>query len=276
MLPFFLQIKTVESKAREIPIGDNYLRVSNFRENDINTVTTTFYQAGPVTPFLHACLELLVSLLEEPLFDMLRTKEQLGYDVSTTLRDNAGILGLSFTIHSQENKFNYQYIDERIEIFNQNFLELLHKMTDIDFELVKTSLKHRKQVVDTDLKNEASRNWGEITTEEYIFNRNSLEVQEIIKLSKTDVLRLFQTLVMDPTTRRKLCVQVVGNNDKITNNTALTYSNIDTKRAASFQLNYIYHEEPLKDDCRYIGDIESFTKQLKVYNMVKMDFCTGN
>ncbi|XP_040164052.1 nardilysin-like isoform X2 [Anopheles arabiensis] len=269
-------IKTVESKAREIPIGDNYLRVSNFRENDINTVTTTFYQAGPVTPFLHACLELLVSLLEEPLFDMLRTKEQLGYDVSTTLRDNAGILGLSFTIHSQENKFNYQYIDERIEIFNQNFLELLHKMTDIDFELVKTSLKHRKQVVDTDLKNEASRHWGEITTEEYIFNRNSLEVQEIIKLSKTDVLRLFQTLVMDSTTRRKLCVQVVGNNDKITNNTALTYSNIDTKRAAGFQLNYIHHEEPLKDDCRYIGDIESFTKQLKVYNMVKMDFSTGN
>uniref|UniRef100_A0A182J8M4 Peptidase M16 middle/third domain-containing protein n=1 Tax=Anopheles atroparvus TaxID=41427 RepID=A0A182J8M4_ANOAO len=149
-------MKSIESRAKEIPLGDSYLRIQNFRKADVNSVTTTFYQAGPVTPSLNACLELLVSLLEEPLFDILRTKEQLGYDVSTSLRDNFGILGFSITVHSQENKFSFDHIVERIEMFNDYFIKTLHNMKDKDFELVKTSLIHRKQVIDTELKNEAS------------------------------------------------------------------------------------------------------------------------
>uniref|UniRef100_A0A182PNV0 Nardilysin n=1 Tax=Anopheles epiroticus TaxID=199890 RepID=A0A182PNV0_9DIPT len=270
-------IKSIELKAREIPVGDNYLRVTNFRKSDINTVTTTFYQAGPVTPSLHACLELLVSLLEEPLFDVLRTKEQLGYDVSTTLRDNAGILGFSITVHSQENKFNYHYIDERIELFNQHFVQVLREMTEKDFELVKTSLKHRKQVVDTELKNEASRNWGEITTEEYIFNRNKLEVEQIEKLTKHDVLQLFHRLVVDPASKRKLCVQVIGNNEQATNIDTHSTSNSDADSAASFKLNYVPPVDPLlKANYVYIQDIENFAEKLKVYNMVKIDFGIAN
>ncbi|XP_049291275.1 nardilysin-like isoform X2 [Anopheles funestus] len=270
-------LKTIESKAREIPVGDNYLRVSNFRERDVNTVTTTFYQAGPVTPFLHACLELLVSLLEEPLFDVLRTKEQLGYDVSTTLRDNAGILGFSITVHSQENKFSYRYIDERIELFNNHFVQVLNEMTEKDFELVKTSLKHRKQVVDTELKNEASRHWGEITTEEYIFNRNKLEVEQIEKLSKVDVSQLFHRLVVDSGSRRKLCVQVVGKNENPTeDNVTLPTSKMDTYDGTNFHLKYIDSQVQLDDNCQYIKDIDTFAEQLKVYTMAKIDFSVEN
>ncbi|XP_053669119.1 nardilysin-like [Anopheles marshallii] len=267
-------IKSIESKTREIPIGDNFLRVRNFRKQDVNTVTTNFYQAGPVTPFLHACLELLVSLLEEPLFDVLRTKEQLGYDVSTTLRDNAGILGFSITVHSQENKFNYRYIDERIELFNEHFVQVLHEMTDKDFELVKTSLKHRKQVVDTELKNEASRHWGEITTGEYIFNRNKLEVEKIEELSKTDVSQLFHRLVVDSKSRRKLCVQIVGNDENPPEKNVLLppTNKMDTYDDTNFHPMYIDSQVQLDDNCRYIKDIDEFAKQLKVHTMVKIDF----
>ncbi|XP_053674496.1 nardilysin-like [Anopheles nili] len=266
-------IKSIESKAREIPVGDNYIRVSNFREADINTVTTTFYQAGPVTPSLHACLELLVSLLEEPLFDILRTKEQLGYDISTTLRDNAGILGYSITVHSQENKFSYHYINERIELFNEHFAKVLQNMRDKDFELVKTSLKHRKQVVDTELKNEASRHWGEITTEEYIFDRNKLEVEQIEKLSKPDVLKLYHRLVMNPTSRRKLCVQVVGNTRNSSTESVLTdRKDKDAETPQEFHLNYIDSPNETPENERYIDNIYKFTENLKVHSMIKIDF----
>uniref|UniRef100_A0A182QVQ5 Nardilysin n=1 Tax=Anopheles farauti TaxID=69004 RepID=A0A182QVQ5_9DIPT len=266
-------IKTIESKAREIPIGAHYLTVANFRESDVNTVTTTFYQAGRVTPSLHACLELLVSLLEEPLFDVLRTKEQLGYDVSTTLRDNAGILGFSITVHSQEDKFSYFHIDERIELFNEHFVQVLHNMTDKDFELVKTSLKHRKQSVDTELKNEASRNWGEITTEEYIFNRNKLEVEQIEKLSKHDVSVLYHRLVVDPTTRRKLCVQVVGHSETTSTIPPSTTGkmNNDSESRPEYRLTYIDPRND-KNSRRHIEDIYSFAEGLKVYPMTKIDF----
>lgn len=203
----------IESKARQLPLGNNYLTVKSFRENDANTVTTNFYQAGPVTPTLNSRLELLVMLVEEPLFDMLRTKEQLGYDVSTTIRDNFGILGYSITIHSQEDKFTYQHIDQRIEDFNQKFVQLLEEMPETDFQLVKRSLLKRKQIVDTELKNEMNRNWAEITTQEYIFNRNKLEMQHIEDLSKQEVIDFYNQL-HDSQMRRKLSVQVVGCSDK--------------------------------------------------------------
>ncbi|XP_035920019.1 nardilysin-like isoform X2 [Anopheles stephensi] len=273
-------LKSIEPKTREIPIGDYYLRISNFREQDVNSVTTTFYQAGPVTPFLHASLELLVSLLEEPLFDVLRTKEQLGYDVSTTLRDNAGILGFSITVHSQENKFSYHHIDERIELFNQHFWQVLQDMTDKDFELVKTSLKHRKQVVDTELKNEASRHWGEITTEEYIFNRNKLEVEQIEKLSKSDVSQLFHRLVLDSASRRKLCVQVIGNDEKTVEANATLPPTASKQQDAydgtSFRLKYVPPQTELDSNKQHIDDIATFAAQLKVLSMVKIDFNAAN
>ena len=40
-------------------------------------------------------------IMEEPVFDILRTKEQLGYSVFSMLRNTHGILGISVTVNSQ-------------------------------------------------------------------------------------------------------------------------------------------------------------------------------
>lgn len=42
--------------------------------------------------------DLLVQLMQEPAFDSLRTKQQLGYIVHTGGRDPAGTLGLRFIV----------------------------------------------------------------------------------------------------------------------------------------------------------------------------------
>ncbi|XP_052564795.1 nardilysin isoform X2 [Culex pipiens pallens] len=268
-------VSLIESKARQIPLGNNYLTVKSFRENDANTVTTNFYQAGPVTPTLNSRLELLVMLIEEPLFDMLRTKEQLGYDVSTTIRDNFGILGYSITIHSQEDKFTYQHIDQRIEDFNVKFVQLLEEMPEADFQLVKRSLLKRKQIVDTELKNEMNRNWAEITTQEYIFNRNKLEMQHIEELSKQEIMDFYKQL-HDNQFRRKMSVQVVGCSDKSIQCSQKTADgelengeNEDEDLDREFLIHYLETDEPGRN---YITDIESFGKTLMVYPVTKIQF----
>lgn len=45
--------------------------------------------------------------MEEPVFDVLRTQEQLGYNVYVTLRNTFGILGFSVTVDFQSDKFRY-------------------------------------------------------------------------------------------------------------------------------------------------------------------------
>lgn len=50
------------------------------------------------------------NLMEEPVFDILRTREQLGYNVYATLRNTFGVLGFSVTVDFQADKFRYSTI----------------------------------------------------------------------------------------------------------------------------------------------------------------------
>ncbi|XP_058827412.1 nardilysin-like isoform X2 [Topomyia yanbarensis] len=260
----------IDSKAREIPLGNNYLTVKSFRDNDVNTATTNFYQVGPATPMLNSRLELLTMLIEEPLFDILRTKEQLGYDVSTTMRDNFGVLGFSITVYSQEDKFTYQYIDERIEDFNSKFVQILDSMSESDFDLIKTSLLKSKQIIDTELKNEVNRNWAEITTEQYIFNRNKLEMEHIEGLTKSDIMEFYNQLLFDNKHRRKLSVQVVGCNEKSVPCSKIS-DEVDNCEdlERDFSIHYLSTDDLGRNS---ITDISSFGQTLKVYPVIKIQF----
>ena len=51
-------------------------------KKDGNTVVTNYYQFGKGTLRSHTMLEVMISLMDEPVFDVLRTQEQLGYSVS--------------------------------------------------------------------------------------------------------------------------------------------------------------------------------------------------
>lgn len=50
--------------------------------------------------------------MEEPVFDVLRTREQLGYNVYATLRNTFGVLGFSITVDFQADKFRYGTANE--------------------------------------------------------------------------------------------------------------------------------------------------------------------
>ena len=49
----------------------------------------------------HALSEMATMLMEEPVFNRLRTEEQLGYTVYSMLRNTFGVLGISISIYAQ-------------------------------------------------------------------------------------------------------------------------------------------------------------------------------
>ena len=70
--------------------------------------------------------------MDEPLYDSLRTKEQLGYSVSCGLRNTNGILGLAIRIQSE--RFEPSYLHTRVEEFlSKKFAEKLQHLTDKEF-----------------------------------------------------------------------------------------------------------------------------------------------
>lgn len=68
------------------------------------------------------------------------------------------------------------HVDERIEEFLRQFDSRLSAMTEEELATRVQSLVKLKQLPDVSLDEEVSRNWNEILSEEYIFDRLNQEV----------------------------------------------------------------------------------------------------
>ena len=110
-----------ELRCNSIPEGVHCICLPSLDTTDANTLVTNYYKTGPGCLKQHAVLETLAKLVEEPVFDTLRTKEQLGYSVSSCLRNTQGVLGLSVTVNTQATKFSVEHVDVRIENFFKEF-----------------------------------------------------------------------------------------------------------------------------------------------------------
>lgn len=203
-----------EIRVHKLPSGEKHCVVQSFNLEDVNSIVTNYYQSGLGTIQESCIIEMLLMLMEEPVFDSLRTNQQLGYDVSCSLRDTFGTLGFSVTVHCQCDKNSTQFVETRISEFLTDFAKTLRNTTQEDFKEVQESLIKLKICADNHLKEEVKRNWDEIKTEEYLFDRHLREKDFIEKLSLQDVVNWFETNagINDPALAKKLSVQIVGFN----------------------------------------------------------------
>lgn len=154
-------------------------------------------------------------MIDEPLFNTLRTNEQLGYHVQSTIHNTHGILGYAIEVNSQADKFSTKVIDDKIENFLLDTHNNIANMSQETFEAYKAELLKLKEVNVDDLPEEVSRFWKEITDREYAFDRVKKEMEIIPKVTFEEFKQLWNghnvfcnsnTLV----NFRKLSVQVIG------------------------------------------------------------------
>lgn len=67
---------------------------------------------------LRACTMTLAQMIHEPAFDQLRTKEQLGYVVWTTVRRNPPVVGVRVVVQSERDTV---YLENRIDSFLRQY-----------------------------------------------------------------------------------------------------------------------------------------------------------
>uniref|UniRef100_A0A3B4GAY9 Nardilysin convertase n=1 Tax=Pundamilia nyererei TaxID=303518 RepID=A0A3B4GAY9_9CICH len=140
----------------ELPQKHHICKVKSLNKGDANSEVTVYYQSGPKALREHTLMELLVMHMEEPCFDFLRTKETL-YHVYPTCRNTSGVLGFSVTVETQATKFV-------------------------------TALVKLKECEDTHLGEEVDRNWAEVVTQQYVFDRLNREQIEALKQMTRDEL----------------------------------------------------------------------------------------
>ncbi|XP_064874929.1 nardilysin-like isoform X2 [Oncorhynchus nerka] len=192
----------------ELPLKQHVCKVKALNKGDPNSEVTVYYQCGLKTLREHTLMELLVMHMEEPCFDFLRTKETLGYHVYPTCRNTSGVLGFSVTVETQATKFNTELVELKIEEFLSSFGEKLSALTESAFNTQVTALVKLKECEDTHLGEEVDRNWAEVATQQYVFNRLHREIEALKQMTRAELGSWY--LEHRGHNCRKLSVHVVG------------------------------------------------------------------
>lgn len=190
--------------------GDYRIKMANYNLKDINSMAYKYYQFEKNTIEDSVKYSVLQSMIEEPAFDDLRTKQCLGYDVQFNVTASLEHYGFYFKVAHQKNKFETSYVLDRMNLFLTEFWE---KFNDInEFNEVRDALIALKSSPDDCLAQEFDRNKKEIISERFKFNRLEIEIEALKNLKLDDVKNLKDGFLCG----RTLSIEIVGNDD--TNN----------------------------------------------------------
>ena len=117
---------------------------------------------------------MVLQYLDEPTFDQLRTKEQLGYVVFSRPRDQRNVLGAWFLVQSPGK--DCLHLRNRVQVHLNKMRTKVQNLTEDEFKTqvgaVLTNLKEK----DKNMNEEFVRHWSELVTHHYKFDRQDVEI----------------------------------------------------------------------------------------------------
>lgn len=155
-----------------------------------------------------AKLLLFAQMAEEPAFDTLRTKEQLGYVVSSSPVVIGTVAGWRLLIQSERSP---DYLEDRIDLFLAKFAETLKDMSDTDFESFKVALINSRLERLKNLNQETSRFWHHVTSEMFDFELVLRDVEQVEQLTKKELVEFFDVYINPASnSRSKVAVHLIA------------------------------------------------------------------
>lgn len=129
------------------------------------------YLGSGLDPRRRVVSSLLAQILSEPAFNVLRTKEQLGYIVHCSLWNQSGSTHKGIRIIVQSEK-GPTYLEYRVEEFLRSMKTTLEEMPEETFLEQRAGLDKKWREADKNLSEEANRFWAHIGSGLYDFHRS--------------------------------------------------------------------------------------------------------
>ena len=209
-------------------LGSNFVWSSPLpNPNQANSALTYYLHFGSVVnQRLRVVSLLLTQILTEPTFNVLRTKEQLGYIVlcSNWQLPGASEKGLRIVVQSEKPP---PYLEKRVEAFLDSMRFKIEDMSVEEFEGQKEGLEKKWMEADKNLYDEAGRYMVQINTGQWDFLRSKLlsllvasqvtfstdedDARLLKSITKEEVLEIFMSHVHPSSVARsKLSVHLVS------------------------------------------------------------------
>ncbi|KAJ8083457.1 metalloprotease [Marasmius tenuissimus] len=233
--------------ALVLPPSSNFIYSTQVRNpNQINNALTYYLHIGtihshePTGPRLRVVSALLSQIMSEPAFNVLRTKEQLGYVVVSHGISLPGetTYGTRIIVESEKSP---EFVEGRIEAFLEwmkGYIE--EELTMEVFTEQKAGLVKKWTEKHKNLYEEAPAYWGFIDNGTLDFYQHENDAKELVDVTKEEVMECFmQTVHPSSKTRSKLSVHIHAANGKESNS-----------------------EEPVQGPV-YIEDLDAFRKSLE-------------
>jgi insulysin len=137
--------------------------------NNVNSACHYYCQVGDITDDMLRCrLALFCHIAEEPIFSILRTKEQLGYSMWSGPRTWAGSMGFYILLQGEKSPI---FIETRMEACLDHLGSILESMSDEAFETSRRGLIGKQLEKPKNLYQETSRYWAHMRDGSYDFDR---------------------------------------------------------------------------------------------------------
>ncbi|KAJ8667813.1 hypothetical protein QAD02_009476 [Eretmocerus hayati] len=191
----------------QLPDGCHFLYEENNKHHK-SSCTQVYYQNGTQSTESNMLLELLVQIIAEPCFNVLRTKEQLGYIVFSGIRRSHGVQGLRVIVQSNKHP---QFVEERIDAFMESMQEYIEGLSDTEFNDHKESLATQRLEKPKQMSSQSGVYWNEIVAQQYNFDRANIEVAYLRTITRDQVLGFYKEVLDSKSAQKhKLSVHVVS------------------------------------------------------------------
>ncbi|KAG7385938.1 Nrd1 complex RNA-binding subunit [Phytophthora pseudosyringae] len=184
------------------------VRRQSERVGERNSVVEVYFQIGKVGPEDRAYAVLLRTLLAQPLFHELRTRQQLGYTVACSIRDTHGVLGLSVSVQSASHATGAvaKKLDAFLhEDFPHEFLLSEKRLSPKRFAAHVQTLQRAYARPDSALTEQSERYWEEIVSGRLEFNLDVRVANALEECTRHGLLSRYQCWLQGSTSCCSAC-----------------------------------------------------------------------
>jgi len=175
--------------------------------NNVNSSIQYSLQIGDIDDQdLRVKSYIVKQIMNEPCYDKLRTKEQLGYIVFSGLFTRPRIVELYIIVQSE---YGPDYLEYKIEEFLNEFKQLIETIDDKEFEKYKESVINNLLEKPKNLASQTAIFLKGIEAKNYDFERDKRDSEYIKKVTKEEIVEFYKKYIdVKSPERKKLSIHI--------------------------------------------------------------------
>ncbi|KAJ9114089.1 hypothetical protein QFC22_005909 [Naganishia vaughanmartiniae] len=198
----------VAKQVGMLPQGTEHVwKIDVPNPNNVNSACEYYCEVGSVEDdTTRSRLAFLADIASEPAFNILRSKEQLGYVIWSGQRSTMSTTGFRILLQSEKSA---AFIESRIEGFFDYLRDLLTEMSNDRFETIRAGFMSKHSALPTNLGAETLEYWTAIRDNHYDFERKTRDLAVLSTTTKQDIIDLFMKFIHpSSSSRTKLSIHL--------------------------------------------------------------------